>query len=39
MDDEARKNINLFKPIWYYWWMISRTDKVMTKVIPAATTN
>ena len=38
LDDRARKNINLFKPIWYYRWMTARTDKVLSKVIPSSTT-
>lgn len=37
MDDIARSNIPIFRKVWDYWWMMSRTDKVLTQVIPSAT--
>ena len=37
LDDKARTNIPIFKTIWNYRWMMSRTDKVLTQVVPSAT--
>jgi len=38
MDKEAQRNVPLLKEIWNYWWMMSRTDKELAKVIDSATT-
>lgn len=37
LDNEARTNIEPVKLNWNYWWLMSKTDKVLSKVIPEAT--
>ncbi len=37
LDNEARENIEPVKLNWNYWWLMSRTDKQLSKVIPEAT--
>tara|TARA_R110000851_G_scaffold96726_6_gene209817 strand:- start:1377 stop:1583 length:207 start_codon:yes stop_codon:yes gene_type:complete len=37
LDENARANIAPVKLNWKYWWLMSRTDKQLSKVIPEAT--
>lgn len=37
LDAEARTNVAPVKLNWKYWWLMSRTDKMLSKVIPEAT--
>ena len=37
LDQEARTNVAAFKLNWNYWWLMSKTDKMLSKVIPEAT--
>ena len=37
LDEEARTNINPVKLNWKYWWLMAKTDKALSKVIPEAT--
>jgi len=37
LDEDARANMEPVKLNWKYWWLMSKTDKVLSKVIPEAT--
>lgn len=37
LDGDSRRRVRLLKEIWTYWWLVSRTDKQLSKVIPEAT--
>lgn len=37
-DDDGRRNNPLLKEVWAYRWMMSRTDKMLSRIIPSATT-
>lgn len=37
LDDAARGNVGPVKLNWKYWWLMSKTDKMLSKVIPEAT--
>jgi len=37
LDGESRKKVKILKHIWKYWWLVSKTDRVLSKVIPSAT--
>ena len=37
MDEDARANIPVVKLNWKYWWLTSKTDRMLSKVIPEAT--
>ena len=37
MDKDARANVMPFKLNWSYWWIMSKTDKMLSKVIPEST--
>ena len=38
LSDEARRKVELLKHIWNYHWLVSKTDKRLSRVIPEATT-
>lgn len=37
LDGAARTNVAPFKLNWNYWWLMSKTDKALSKCIPEAT--
>ena len=37
LDEDARANIPVVKLNWKYWWLTSKTDRMLSKVIPEAT--
>ena len=38
LSNEARRKIELLKVVWKYWWLVSKTDKRLSRVIPESTT-
>ena len=37
LDGESRARVQLMKHIWNYWWLTSKTDRVISQVVPGAT--